>query len=62
VNLPNLPNEFAGFRIVLLTDLHLHPFTSTNLIRRTLEISNSLRPDLVLLGGDYVCGLAEAAL
>lgn len=61
VKLPKLPNAFDGFRIVLLTDLHLHPFTSANLIRRTVEISNSLKPDLVLLGGDYVCGFAEAA-
>ena len=35
VRLPNLPNAFDGFRIVLLTDLHLHPFTTTELIRRT---------------------------
>ena len=48
-------------RFVLLTDLHLHPFTSAELIRRTVEINNSLKPDLVLLGGDYVCGFAEAA-
>jgi uncharacterized protein len=61
VKLLKLPNAFDGFRIVLLTDLHLHPFTSANLIRRTVEISNSLKPDLVLLGGDYVCGFAEAA-
>jgi predicted MPP superfamily phosphohydrolase len=61
VKLPKLPNAFDGFRIVLLTDLHLHPFTSANLIRRAVEISNSLKPDLVLLGGDYVCGFAEAA-
>ena len=62
VGLPNLPNAFDGFRIVLLTDLHLHPFTTTSLIRRAVEISNSLKPDLVLLGGDFVCGFAEAAL
>ena len=62
VKLSKLPNAFDGFRIVLLTDLHLHPFTSADLIRQTVEISNSLKPDLVLLGGDYVCGFAEAAL
>jgi uncharacterized protein len=62
VRLPKLPSAFDGFRIVLLTDLHLHPFTTTELIRRTVEISNALRPDLVLLGGDFVCGFAEAAL
>jgi uncharacterized protein len=61
VKLLKLPNAFDGFRVVLLTDLHLHPFTSANLIRRTVEITNSLKPDLVLLGGDYVCGFAEAA-
>ena len=60
--LPKLPNAFDGFRIVLLTDLHLHPFTTTNLIRRSVEIINALKPDLVLLGGDFVCDFAEAAL
>ena len=62
VRLPNLPNAFDGFRIVLLTDFHLHPFTTTDLIRRTVEISNALKPDLVLLGGDFVCSFAEAVL
>jgi len=61
VPLPKLPDAFDGFRIVLLADLHLHPFTTANLIRRTVEISNALKPDLVLLGGDFVCGFAEAA-
>ncbi len=61
VPLARLPSSFDGFRIVLLTDLHLHPFTSTALIQRTIELTNSLQPDLVLLGGDFVCGFAEAA-
>jgi hypothetical protein len=37
-------------------------FERNNLIRRTMEISNALKPDLVLLRGDFVCGFAEAAL
>ena len=61
IRLLRLPNAFDGFRIVLLTDLHLHPLTTAGLIRRTVEISNGLKPDLVLLGGDFVCGFAEAA-
>jgi predicted MPP superfamily phosphohydrolase len=61
IRLPRLPNAFDGFRIVLLTDFHLHPFTTAGLIRRTVEISNGLKPDLVLLGGDFVCAFAEAA-
>jgi predicted MPP superfamily phosphohydrolase len=42
-----LPNAFEGFRIVLVTDLHLHPFTTTKLIRRTAESSKALKPDLI---------------
>ena len=61
IRLPRLPNAFDGFRIVLLTDLHLHPLTTAGLIRRTVEISNGLKPNLVLLGGDFVCASAEAA-
>jgi uncharacterized protein len=61
VRLPKLPNAFDGFRIVLLADLHLYPFTTTSLVRRTVEISNAPKPDLVLLGGDFVCDFAEAA-
>src|SRR6516164_10397389 len=60
VCLPRLPNAFDGFRIVLLTDLHLHPFTTSRLVRRTVEMSNALKPHLVLLGGDFVCSDAEA--
>ena len=61
VRLPLLPSAFDGFRIVLLTDFHLHPFTAAGFIRHIVEVSNSLKPDLVLLGGDFVCGSAEAA-
>ncbi len=61
VPLARLPSSFDGFRIVLLTDLHLHPFTSTALIQRAIDLTSSLQPDLVLLGGDFVCSKAEAA-
>jgi predicted MPP superfamily phosphohydrolase len=44
VRLPKLPNAFDGFRIALLTDLHLQPSTTTDLIRQTVGISNAVKP------------------
>jgi hypothetical protein len=37
------------------------PVRSSYLFRRSVEIRNSLKPDLVLLGGDYMCGFGEGA-
>jgi uncharacterized protein len=56
-----LPASFDGFRLVLLTDLHLYPFTTKKMIQRAIDQTNSLQPDLVLLGGDFVCSSADAA-
>ncbi|MCD6360985.1 MAG: metallophosphoesterase family protein [Armatimonadetes bacterium] len=51
IQLPRLHPDLAGFRIVFLTDIHL-PFlyVSRDALLETLA---GLRPDLVLLGGDY---------
>jgi predicted MPP superfamily phosphohydrolase len=37
-----------------MTDIHLLPYTRPNLVRRAVAMTNSLRPDLVVLTGDYV--------
>jgi uncharacterized protein len=52
--LPNLPTAFRGTRVALLTDIHHGPFVPLVYIRHVVELTNSLKPDLVLLGGDYV--------
>ncbi|MFH1834347.1 MAG: metallophosphoesterase [bacterium] len=51
---PDLPAEFDGTRIVLLTDIHRGAFFSQARVGRLVERVNSLQPDLVVLGGDYV--------
>lgn len=50
----NLPPSLEGFTIVQLTDLHLRPFTQLEHIERAVARTNLLKPDLVVLTGDYV--------
>jgi predicted MPP superfamily phosphohydrolase len=54
VSVPRLPEEFAGYRIVQLTDLHFGPATTARHIERAIAVSNDLNPDIVVLTGDYV--------
>lgn len=58
--LPNLPSAFDGFRIAVLSDFHLHPFTTIHQVRAAVALANGLRPDLVVLLGDYVDASVEA--
>ena len=54
VALPRLPRGFQGFRIAQLSDIHIGPFMSAPEIRHCVEMTNRLKPDLILLTGDYV--------
>ena len=49
-----------GFTIAQLTDFHLYPYTQPDLIRQAVEITNSIKPDLIVLTGDYVWRNVEA--
>ncbi|MBM3979863.1 MAG: metallophosphoesterase [Planctomycetes bacterium] len=51
--LARLPRAFDGTRVAFLTDIHHGPFTSLDYIRSVVRTTLSLRPDLILLGGDY---------
>jgi predicted MPP superfamily phosphohydrolase len=54
VRLARLPRVFDGFRIAQLSDIHMGSFTTEDFIRRCVAITNSLRPDLIALTGDYI--------
>jgi hypothetical protein len=54
IRLPRLPKAFSGFRIAQLTDIHIGPFMSEGQIRKFVEITNSLKPDLIALTGDFI--------
>ncbi len=51
---PDVPAGFDGTTIVLLTDIHRGPFFSESRVRSLVEQVNGLKPDLIVLGGDYV--------
>jgi predicted MPP superfamily phosphohydrolase len=54
VRLARLPKSFEGFRIAQLSDIHIGPFTTAGYIRRCVAITNGLKPDLIVLTGDYI--------
>ena len=55
IRIARLPEAFAGFRIVQVSDFHLAEYTEPWFIERTVHEVNRLRPDMVLLTGDFVC-------
>lgn len=54
IRLERLPKAFAGFRIAQLSDIHIGPFMTEEQIRKYVEITNRLKPDLIALTGDFV--------
>lgn len=60
IPIPQLDASMDGYRIVQLSDLHLYPFTHLAFIREAAELANSLKPDLIVLTGDFVSHEAGA--
>ncbi len=54
VSVSGLPPGLAGLRIGLLTDLHRSQTVAHELIAHAVQIIMAERPDLMILGGDYV--------
>jgi len=54
LHLPKLPDEFRGKRIVHVSDLHCSKVVSGRYLRHCIERINRLKPDIVVLTGDYI--------
>lgn len=54
VPVAGLPPPLAGLRIALLTDVHHSESVAADFVRRAVDLTQQARPDLILLGGDYV--------
>jgi len=54
VPLPHLPPGLDGLRIVQLSDIHIGDFMSRAAIRRAVDMSNAVQPDLAVLTGDLI--------
>ena len=61
IPIADLPEEWNGFRIVLLGDFHASRIAmDQKLIRRAIDLANRQNADLTLLLGDYLNGHTEA--
>ncbi len=49
-----LPDGFHGFTIAQLSDIHHSPYLSLERLEEAVAETNALRPDVIVLTGDYV--------
>ncbi|WP_277243565.1 metallophosphoesterase [Mycolicibacterium obuense] len=56
VRLPRLAREFDGFRIAVVSDIHLGPLLGRRHTERIVRMVNETEPDLVAVVGDLVDG------
>jgi predicted MPP superfamily phosphohydrolase len=54
VPVAGLPASLEGLRIALVTDLHLSAMVPADDIRQAVALVAAERPDMIVLGGDYV--------
>ena len=54
IHLARLPDAFRGMRIVQISDFHYAQFTEAFFLRAMVDRVNALRPDLVVMTGDFV--------
>jgi uncharacterized protein len=52
--LPRWPERLDGFTIALLSDFHYDPYFSVHPLHAAIPMVNALRPDLIVLVGDFV--------
>jgi predicted MPP superfamily phosphohydrolase len=60
IALPGLGGGLAGIKVLFVSDVHVGPFLNPETLEHTFERLVSLRPDLILIGGDIATShLAE---
>lgn len=59
VTIDRWPTAMNGYRIVHLTDIHVSQTVRAPFVRRLVEMTNALQPDMVVITGDLVDGTVE---
>lgn len=54
VQIPGLPKDLHGLRIVQVSDLHLSPLVRESLVARAIDIANSTKAHIALITGDLI--------
>lgn len=52
--IPNLPNEFKGLKIGMITDIHSSVFMPKSRMKQYVQEVNNLKPDIIFVTGDFV--------
>lgn len=50
----NIPESFQNKTIVFISDVHHGPYVSQKRVAKAVNKINALKPDIVVLGGDYI--------
>ena len=59
VSLPGLPPELRGFKIALLSDIHISASRRADYAAELVKRVNVLSPDAVLIAGDFIDGVVR---
>lgn len=54
IAIKDLKDEFVNYKIGFLSDIHLGPYITKSYLKLVLEALYKLKPDILLLGGDYI--------
>lgn len=54
LQIPDLPHDLDGLRLVQLTDIHLSPFLSRAELERAIDMANETRAHVALVTGDLI--------
>jgi predicted MPP superfamily phosphohydrolase len=54
-----LPKNFNGYKVAMLSDLHYDGEPSADIIKRAVDMANGIKPDIILLAGDFVSDLKD---
>ncbi len=53
---PNIPDVANGVKIAVLADLHADKMTRADFMAQVVELTNSAKPDIIIIAGDSVDG------
>lgn len=53
ITVARLPEEFQGFRIAQISDIHFGPYMGKAGVERAIRLTQSFNPDLLILTGDF---------
>lgn len=57
IPLKDLPDEFAGTTILQMSDIHVGQTIRGDYVQALVEMSNEIKPDMVVLTGDLIDGI-----